>query len=340
MFLNIMSDASIISGTKKSEMDSEFKKLIRDKYILSTILMGCVKEFEDMDMEQTIACLDVQEGLDIVKTRDTEFISGTGEKVVMDSVFEVRLPNNDVLGIMVNIEAQGRTSVGYPILNRAAYYAAQLIVDQKGKEFANSDYGRIKKVVSIWCLANPPVSKKNTAVEYRMKGRYIEPLSSSGQIDEFDPVRIVLINMGNADMRRQITSDHPLTKDRHGAMLDMLNIIFSEVLGALEKRRLLEEEYKLPFSDYVSETIGGMDNMLTVEDFWEGRVDMAREEALLEATAKYRKIMIDNYVVSVKAIMEDSDLSVDEAMEKIRVPSEIREDVKRGIEEPLPEKSI
>jgi len=92
----------------------------------------------------------------------------------------------------------------------------------------------------------------------------------------------------------------------------------------------------LHVSDYVSEAIGGMDNMLTVEDFWEGRVDMAREEALLEA----RKNQIDNYVVSVKAVMEDSDLSVDEAMEKFRVPSEIREDVKRGIEEPLPEKSI
>ena len=70
------------------------------------------------------------------------------------------------------------------------------------------------------------------------------------------------------------------------------------------------------------------DNMLTVEDFWEGRVDMAREEAWLEA----RKIMIDNYVVSVKAVMEDSDLSVDEAIEKIRVPSDIREDVKHNIE--------
>jgi hypothetical protein len=74
--------------------------------------------------------------------------------------------------------------------------------------------------------------------------------------------------------------------------------------------------------------------MLTVEDFWEGRVDMAREEALLEA----RKIMIDNYVVSVKAIMEDSDLSVDETMEKIRVPSDIREDVKHNIES-FPEQS-
>jgi hypothetical protein len=37
-------------GTIKMTMDSEFKKLIRDKYILSTILMGCVEEFEGMDM--------------------------------------------------------------------------------------------------------------------------------------------------------------------------------------------------------------------------------------------------------------------------------------------------
>ena len=74
--------------------------------------------------------------------------------------------------------------------------------------------------------------------------------------------------------------------------------------------------------------------MLTVEDFWEGRVDMAREEALLEATAKYRKIMIDNYVVSVKAMMEDSVLSIDEIMERYRVPSDIREDVKHNIENP------
>ena len=79
-----------------------------------------------------------------------------------------------------------------------------------------------------------------------------------------------------------------------------------------------------------------MDNMLTVEDFWEGRVDMAREEGMIEgkkaAELEAKQNQIDNYVISVKAVMEDSDLSVDKAMEKIRVPSEIREDVKHNIE--------
>ncbi len=262
---------------RRMSMDSEFKKLIKDKYILSTILMGCVEEFEGMDMGQTISCLDVQDDLDIVKTRDTEFITGAGEKVIMDSVFEVKLPNDEVLGIVVNIEAQGSVNTGYPLLNRAGFYISELVVDQKGKEFSRNDYGHMKKVVSIWCILNPPAAQRNTVIEYRTEGHYRGGLSSSEPIAEYDLTRLILINLGQPS---SVPADGNVSADkgRDNAMMDMLGILFDLVMGTSEKKRVLEEGYKLPVSDYASSAMEGLGMTLTAEDFWQGRLDSMRED--------------------------------------------------------------
>jgi hypothetical protein len=315
----------------KMSTDSEFKKLVRDKYILSMILMGCVEEFRDMDMDQTISCLDVMEGMDIVKTRDTEFISGTGEKVFMDSVFEVKLPNDDVIGIMVNIEGQGNMNTGYPLLNRATYYASQLIVDQKGKEFSGSDYGMMKKVVSIWCLPNPPAAMRNTAVEYRMSGGYIKRLSSTEPIDEYDPIRIIMINLGDHSPKPDST-ETATESDRYDTMVKTLSIIFDEIMGLNEKKRSIKEDYMFPLSDYALKAIEGLNMTLTAEDFWQGRADVAREEGMMAG----EKIGLDKgrkeaNIRNVRNLVEKMGISVEEAIELIDVPEDIREDVMRSV---------
>ena len=165
-----MADPNTTDDVKELPLDAKFKRLVKDKYILSTILKGCVNEFKGMDMEQTLACLELEEGNDLVKTRDTELFSEDGELVKANSVFDIKLPNDEMIGIIVNIEGRGRSNVEYPILNRAMYYAYELIVNQKGTFFKKQEYEKIRKVYSIWCMIRPPVPLRNTAIEYRLNG--------------------------------------------------------------------------------------------------------------------------------------------------------------------------
>ena len=45
---------------------------------------------------------------------------------------------------------QMKDTPGYPIPKRGIYYGSRLISAQRGTVFKNQEYGKIKKVVSIW----------------------------------------------------------------------------------------------------------------------------------------------------------------------------------------------
>ena len=92
-------------------------------------------------------------------------------------VQKIKIWYNKVNTLIINVEAQKRlnpkkkTGDTYPLLKRAVYYASRLISSQKGTEFTNSDYDKIKKVYTIWiCMESPtwekcdqPLSAERTA---------------------------------------------------------------------------------------------------------------------------------------------------------------------------------
>jgi len=83
-----------------------------------------------------------------MNTEDTDMEEGM---VRFDLLFYVRLPLEEGLTkVIVNVEAQGKFSPGYPIPKRMIYYMARMISSQHGKEFVKSHYEEIKNVYSIW----------------------------------------------------------------------------------------------------------------------------------------------------------------------------------------------
>ena len=72
------------------------------------------------------------------------------------------------IGLIVNVEAQNRFDPGYPLLKRGIYYCCRMISSQYGTEFTGADYGKLKKVYSIWICTTPPKNREHTITSYAL----------------------------------------------------------------------------------------------------------------------------------------------------------------------------
>ena len=95
--------------------NSSFKTVIHRGTILLWILQGCIGELNGADFRK------IKEGLDIgadgftVRGKETEQFSGTNGPVIMDNIFDVRLPGSgETVSVIVDLEAQN-DSTPYPI---------------------------------------------------------------------------------------------------------------------------------------------------------------------------------------------------------------------------------
>ena len=87
--------------------------------------------------------------------------------MTFDILFHAKAPDtDDLITLIINVEAQKSLSPKnnegkiYPLMKRAVYYISRLISSQKETEFTGSDYGKIKKVYSIWNLYGKPRRKE------------------------------------------------------------------------------------------------------------------------------------------------------------------------------------
>ena len=75
----------------------------------------------------------------------------------------------DVIRLIINVEAQTAFNPGYPLTKRAIYYCSRMISAQHGPIFTNSEYGKIRKVYSIWVCTHPTKEFQNTLVRYSIR---------------------------------------------------------------------------------------------------------------------------------------------------------------------------
>ena len=112
-------------------MDSAFKEIMSDSSILSNMLEPLIDEFHGKDVEYIRSCLPIEEGNRKIVKLDTEFGINGQPPVRLDNVFEVKIPGGETMTIIIDLEGQTNNRPGYPIENRALYYASCLIQSQK-----------------------------------------------------------------------------------------------------------------------------------------------------------------------------------------------------------------
>ena len=73
----------------------------------------------------------------------------------------------EVIRLIINVEAQTKFKPGYPLTKRAIYYCSRMISAQHGPIFTKSEYGKIRKVYSIWICTQPSDGFENTYFDNR-----------------------------------------------------------------------------------------------------------------------------------------------------------------------------
>ena len=251
---------------KNPEYDSAAKKLLSSKKILAWILKYCVEEFKDCSIadirdryiigipetasvpvlpDETNAAAMVN--ADRISSERTEDTSVTEGKVTFDIRFRAITPNNDLVQLIINIEAQRSRRTSYPLLKRAMYYVSRLISSQYGVDFDRAQYGKIKKVYSIWLCMDAP-DDRGGITRYHMQ----EEPEYGNILDEkenYDLQQIVMVYVARA------------RADMENRLLNLLGELFVSEDDASRKKAELIEHYDIDLNDDEERLVSTMCNL-------------------------------------------------------------------------------
>ena len=190
-----------------ADYDKTAKKLLANKQILAQIMKGCVDEYSECSVDEIAE--KYIEGTPEVGTvgvhvddtnrlpRTPEVITGSNNEdstltegtVRYDVRFDAITPttandaaSQDVIRLIINVEAQTAFNPGYPLTKRAIYYCSRMISAQHGPIFKKSEYGKIRKVYSIWVCTKPSDEFQNTLTRYSIRPEQSEELLKNQKI--------------------------------------------------------------------------------------------------------------------------------------------------------------
>ena len=192
-----------------------------------------------------------------------------------DLIFYAYLPNEkELTKFIINLEPQDEFYPGYPLVKRGFYYDARLISGQYGTEFTGQEYGKIKKVISIWICLNPSKQRMDTINRYR--------------ITEENVVGNVRLNPSDYDVMEviMVCLHDDVNGRKHSEMIDMLSVLFSDKLNGDRKQKILEKDYSLEMTQEYKEVVNSMCNM---SDVFERKMNEKLNEKLKERLADQQK---------------------------------------------------
>ena len=232
---------AVETADKKAQYDSEAKKIVSDKGILSWIAQYTVEELKDYNRDEIAAAI---EGVEVAEVpvypgkKKTEAITGMSTvdkvpnegEVTYDIRFYVITPKGEKIKLILNIEIQRDYYPGYDLVTRAVFYCARMLSAQLDTEFTADNYDDIKKVYSIWLCLDSPQYAADTITEYRIGQKKIAG-DFNGRA-RYDLLSVIMIGLDEKSFQRKGTPLHGL-----------LGTVFSEELTAEEKVQILNDDY-------------------------------------------------------------------------------------------------
>ena len=176
-----------------------------------------------------------------------------------------------------------------------------MISSQYGTVFTKSDYGKIKKVYSVWICINPPMSRKNTITRYSMTEHCLIG-NARENIENYDLISVIMICLGSLD---------GTDKNIAGGLLKLLDVLLSNETDAMTKKRILEEDFEIPMTERMERGISEMCNLsegVMAEGIRRG-IEQGIEQGILE---------------SLKKLMCNLNLTLEQAMDTLEISSEDR----------------
>ena len=163
--------------------------------------------------------------------------------ITYDIQFRAFVPGADeVVQMIINIEAQNNFYPGYPIIMRGIYYCARMISSQYGTVFTNSHYEKIQKVYTIWICMNPPKERNNTITEYSFTEKNLFG-SVTEQKEYYDLMNTIMICLGEQD--EKVEND----------LLKLLEVLLSSERKASEKKEILVRDFDISMTEKIESEV-------------------------------------------------------------------------------------
>lgn len=284
------------AGTN-AEYDAAVKNILAEKQILAWILKSCVEEFADIELnkiadkyiegEPQIAEIPVmpdETNAPKVQGTGVEDVTMTEGTVKFDIRFQALVPNSEeVISLIINVEAQNDYYPGYPLVKRGIYYCGRMISSQYGTVFTKSHYEKVKKVYSIWICSHPPVGRENTITGYSVNEKnYVGSVKEKRA--NYDLLTTIMICLGNPEKGSNV--------------LKLLDVLLSSDIEPKQKKDILEHEFDIPMTETFERKVEVMCNLS------KGVEEKGFEKAELQ---------------NIKSIMENLKMTAEQAMEVLNI---------------------
>lgn len=285
---------NIDASDQKAALDASCKRLLANKNILAWILKDCVEEYKDCSISdiaekyiegdaqisQVAVHPDVTNpSIRGMNTEDKTITEGT---VTYDIRFMATAPGDGgLISLIINIEAQNRFNVGYPLIKRGIYYLSRMISAQYGTEFTASHYEDVKKVYSIWICTNPSDERKGSITSYSIRENNLIG-SVKEKRENYDLMTAVMVCLGDS------------SEDE--STLKLLEVLLSNKDKANEKKKILQEEFDIEMTQILDEEVSLMCNIsegIEAKGIEKGRVEGIEKgstDTINEVIANMRKL--------------------------------------------------
>lgn len=294
---------SLDSTEYRAAYDAACKRLLSEKPVLARIVKACIPEFKDIDVKDIesfyiegtpyVSAVPLHRDTSRIVGMNTEDASVLEGTAAFDILFHVLLPKSrEIVKVFVDLEAQNKFYPGYPLESRMVYNMCRMVSRQYGTEFKNSRYGEIKKCYSIWICNDPAQECANSMNHYHITEERVAG-NMKRNPENYDLISGILITLGGEK------------RERYEGIFKMLDVLLSNTMEAADKKRILEEEYKIPMTEKFNKEVEDMCN-LSMGVYESGHVD-GYEKAMF-ATARR---MLKRNRLTIEEIAEDTGLSVE-----------------------------
>ena len=304
---------SIEVTEQKAQYDASCKRVLAEKIILAWIMKHTMKEYAEVDVWEIAERYIVGEpkvGVTPVLPDETSAprITGVGVEdttvnegtVTYDIQFLAIVPETDeVVQMIINVEAQNDFYPGYPIVKRGIYYCARMISSQYGTVFTKSHYERIKKVYSVWICMNPPKERSNTITGYSVVEQNL-----FGNVKEnkahYDLMSAIMICLGTGEDVAE------------NKLLRLLDVLLSSDIKAMEKKEILERDFDIPMTEKLE---GEVERMCNLSD---GVEQKGIQKGIQIGAMRQLVELVKKGLLSVENAAKELDMSVEEFESKLR----------------------
>ena len=257
--------AALDAAGAKAQYDGHVKRILGNRQVLARILKGASEEFQEYSPEEIVGWIEPDIEIEGTALRPGE--TGKGKLLITGDSTESRIPGEgtisydirfrvyvpgqgrrEMVKLLMNVEAQKKFYLKYRIVTRGIFYGARMLSEQLDREFIDSEYGKLKKVYSIWICMNAPLHIGNALTEYWIGKRDIIGTMPEKK-KNYDKLSVIIICLNEK------------SKEKGGELHGFLNTLLSPRMNAARKKEVLLRDYGVEMEQEKGEELKQMCNL-------------------------------------------------------------------------------